>query len=262
VGLLRGLKQDASSKARPTKVLPTERIQFNKQLDILRAYAAASGQAANAVSIKEVAGIVHMVESTVSMCNAFFTDVGLVLRTPSGLLPAPDVLAYGVAFHWNQETAAHKLAPTLRGTWFSQKLVTRLGFQPLEESEAVQVLAEEAAASKVYQRQVTILVDYLAAAGIVARDNGLLRLGPNAKNGQTEAPKPAPAPAAGPAPTPAAIAPSPASVGGPTVGAVQFQVAVNVDMTEFRDWDADRISAFFGGIAQVLAAKRKIEGGE
>lgn len=44
-----------------------------------------------------------------------------------------------------------------------------------------------------------------------------------------------------------------------TAGGVQFQVNVNVDMSEFAGWSADRISAFFSGIAQVLAAKGALE---
>jgi succinate-acetate transporter protein len=33
-------------------------------------------------------------------------------------------------------------------------------------------------------------------------------------------------------------------------------------MGEFSNWQADRIAAFFGGIAQVLAAKAKVEKAE
>ena len=44
-----------------------------------------------------------------------------------------------------------------------------------------------------------------------------------------------------------------------TEGTIQFHVSVRVDMTEFAGWKADRITAFFGGIAQVLAAKGDLE---
>jgi hypothetical protein len=43
---------------------------------------------------------------------------------------------------------------------------------------------------------------------------------------------------------------------------VQFHVSVKVDMAEFAGWSADRITAFFGGIAQVLAAKGTLEKNE
>ena len=37
--------------------------------------------------------------------------------------------------------------------------------------------------------------------------------------------------------------------------AIQFSINVQVDMREFAGWTSDRITAFFGGIAAVLAAK-------
>ena len=45
----------------------------------------------------------------------------------------------------------------------------------------------------------------------------------------------------------------------PTEGVVQFHISVKVDMAEFADWSPERITAFFAGIAQVLAAKGKLE---
>jgi hypothetical protein len=51
----------------------------------------------------------------------------------------------------------------------------------------------------------------------------------------------------------------------PTEGVVQFHISVKVEMAEFSNWKPDRIAAFFGGIAQVLAAKAAVEknaGGE
>lgn len=44
-----------------------------------------------------------------------------------------------------------------------------------------------------------------------------------------------------------------------TEGVVQFHVSVKVDMAEFAHWQADRIAAFFNGIAAVLAAKGALD---
>src|SRR5437879_2468995 len=57
---------------RPTKYLPTPRITFNKQLDILRAWAAASGPTGRVASNGAVAEIVKMQPSTVSLAKPFF----------------------------------------------------------------------------------------------------------------------------------------------------------------------------------------------
>jgi hypothetical protein len=44
-----------------------------------------------------------------------------------------------------------------------------------------------------------------------------------------------------------------------TGGSVQFNISVKVDMTEFANWPPDLVTAFFGGIAQVLSAKAAVE---
>src|SRR5579863_8993712 len=71
----------AAASSKPTKFLPTDRITFSRQLDILRAWAAASGPLGKAVANNDVADIVKMQASTVSLANAFFASVGLLTRT-------------------------------------------------------------------------------------------------------------------------------------------------------------------------------------
>src|SRR5713226_1869098 len=57
----------AAAVSKPTKYLPTDRIAFTRQLDILRGWAAASGPNNKIVSNNDVAEIVKMQGSTVSM---------------------------------------------------------------------------------------------------------------------------------------------------------------------------------------------------
>lgn len=258
-------QQGAGAASAPTKQLPTGRLQFSKQLDILRAYAAISGPAGKAVTNKEVADVVGMVESTISMNNSFPANIGLLTKTGSGFIPSQDVLNYLHAYEWNQEIAAQKLAPTLRESWFGELLVTRLSFEQMGESEAIHLLAEEVNAAKKYERQVAILIDYLAGSGIVARDNGSLKLGPRAKPGREEQggatpnPNKASSAQADPPTKPKASSGAQTAFSAPTEGVVQFHISVKVDMGEFKGWEADRIASFFGGIAQVLTAKGKME---
>jgi hypothetical protein len=68
------------SKSKPHRALPTDRVGFEKQLAILRAYAAASGPERKAVSNEEVGAIVPIHKNTVSICNPFFVDTGLLTR--------------------------------------------------------------------------------------------------------------------------------------------------------------------------------------
>src|SRR5579883_519265 len=67
-------------RPKPAKVLPSQRIAFDKQLDILRAYAAASGPSCTPVSSEQVSKIVGMAESSFPLVNPFFCDVGFIQK--------------------------------------------------------------------------------------------------------------------------------------------------------------------------------------
>ncbi|MGH9555713.1 MAG: hypothetical protein ACRD2Y_07810, partial [Terriglobales bacterium] len=69
----------SKATARPTKILPTDRITFTRQLDILRAWAAISGPMGKIATNNAVADVVKMQASTVSMANAFLNSVGLLV---------------------------------------------------------------------------------------------------------------------------------------------------------------------------------------
>lgn len=247
-----------AQKARPTKMLPTDRITFSKQLDLLRAYAAAGGQNGKVVTNEEVADIVEMKSSTISMANAFFKDAGFLRQGEGGYLPSAEVAAFNLAYQWNPDTASHKLSPLLRESWFAKAVMPKLAFRPLDEGEAIATLAEAAAAGPGYRGQLRLLLDYLEAAGLVQRDGNLIKLAQAVVATGTEGgiEKPASLPRGGGG-SPATLEQS--IFAQPTQGAVQFQVNVKVNMAELAGWEADRITAFFAGIAQVLAAKRKIE---
>src|SRR5579863_6726568 len=79
---------------KPTKTLPTDRINPPKQLDILRAYAAASNNGTKPATVNEVAEIVKMAPSTVALVNAFFSSIQVLQRADTGAYtPSGDVIA-------------------------------------------------------------------------------------------------------------------------------------------------------------------------
>lgn len=241
-------KEDAAiRKSKPTKVLPTERVNFEKQLKILRAYVAASGDGTKPSSLGEAAALVDMNANTVSIAVQFFANTGLLQRTDGGsYLPSADALSFHRAYEWDAETAAHKLAPTLREQWFFHALSARLSLNPMEEEQAITVLAEASAASPEYKTNLRFLLDYLVASGLVLRDGSTLRL---PKSGQPEAPPREPV-------KPLIQKGEEKQSGNSASGRIQINVSVDVDMAELSSWQPDRLSAFFSGIAQVLAAKK------
>jgi hypothetical protein len=244
----------------PNRPIPTDRITFQRQLDLLRAFAAASGPSGKAVLAKDVAKIVNMVDTTVGSANPFFVSVGLLQKTGDGFVPSSDVQNYGRAYGWNKDTAATKLAPTIAAAWFAQTLIPRLQFAELGEDQAIDVLAEASAATPEYKAQLKLTIDYMEAAGLISREGGVIRAKAQLPPAQPEQEKPTMAAPVEATPTQAAPRPQITTMFSQAAeGAVNFHVTVKVDMGEFAGWQPDRIAAFFAGIAQVLSAKAGLE---
>ncbi len=250
------------SKSKPIKMLPSTRISVSKQLDILRAYAAASGKGAKPATTEEAAEIVKMAPTTVIMANAFLCSVGLLKRSGTGsYLPSTEVVDFLGAWDWDQKTASHKLAPCLRRTWFAEALLPRISYGAIDEKDAVTVLAEAAKAAPDKEKELRALIEFLIAGGVVYGEAGQVKpaksvaavdampprteeqrspdVGSGIKSGHVNTAYAAQAPG----------------------GGVNFNISVHVDMTEFGDWRPDRITAFFRGIAEVLSAKADVEKG-
>jgi hypothetical protein len=257
-------KAEKQTASRPTKFLPSERITFARQLDILRGWAAASGPLRKVVSNIEVAKVVDMQPSTVSLNNAFYSSIGLLVKADGGYAPAEEVTAFLRGYDWNKETAAQKLAPILSRSWFYEALASKLEFGPRSEVDCLQDLGDAANASQGYKSNLKMLLEYLAAAGLVQREGDMVRKGgTNMAPAAVQANSPEPS---APSKQEVALADSMSktmpSLFGTTEGQVQFNIAVKVNMGEFATWQADRIASFFSGIAQVLAAKAKVEQSE
>lgn len=254
----------SNGKASPTRILPTDRIAVAKQFDSLRAYAAVSGPENKAVTNEGIASIVKMHRGTISYMNPFFVEVGFLQRVDSGFLPSPEVVSFNRAYEWNPETAAYKLASLLERTWFAEALFPKLRFGQLSEKEAIDCLGEACAATKERKSQLEVILAYLHTAGLIVRENGSIRLSRENGAGTTE-PEKGGTTERSAMPTDDAPRPArPANVNtsfsaAPTEGVIQFHVSVRVDMSEFKGWKEERIAAFFAGIAQVLAAKGRVE---
>lgn len=162
-------------KVKPAKVLPTDRMTCATGLEILRAYVAASGPTLNPVTNQEVADVVKLHKSTPSLVNNFFVDVGFLVRHEKGLVPTKNVLEFARSYAWNPDTATMKLAPLLSDNWFWKALSPRLAFSPLSENEAVAILADAATATPDHKGQLRVILDYLEAVRLIAREGGQIR---------------------------------------------------------------------------------------
>lgn len=170
----------AAAMSTPTKRLPSGRVAFGKQLDILRAIAAASSASGKGATPPEVGGMVGLAPSTVALTSPFFTDIGLASRVEGGLAPSESVVNFHQAFQWDAEQAGRELAPVIRSAWFARLLMPKLSFGPLPEQEALMILAREAQGTKAHTPQLRIILEYMETAGLIVRDGDRLLAG----NGQ------------------------------------------------------------------------------
>jgi len=249
--------QKHTVKPKPNRPLPFDRVAFPKQLELVRAYAAASSQGNKPVSNSEVASIAGLAPETVSMCNGFLAAIGFIQKAEGGWLVSPDVMAFFRAFDWNKETASHKLAPLVQASWFGQALIPKLSFRVMEEEEAITLLAESANAGPDYKRHLRMLVDCLESVGLIQREGTQLKLRslsavePNSPRQEASSASEEPQ-----SMTKAKVVTSFSQL---AQGTMRFNVSFDVDLSEMAHWRADRIAAFFNGIAQVLAAKAEVE---
>ena len=255
---------ESAQRAKPTKTIPTDRISVPKQLDILRAYAAASANGTRPATVGEVAEIVKMASTTIQIAHAFLSSVNLITRTGTGAYTvSTDAINFLKAFEWDKETASHKLGPAFRNAWFGQALMSRITFGPIEEKVAIGVLAEASGAGPEYEKELKMLVEFMAAGGLVVREGGQVR--PRPVLAEASTPPPAstmnlPQPRHEPA-EPAANASRLNTSVNATPGKFNLNISVEVDMAEFATWRPERIQAFFRGVAEVLAAKADVEKG-
>jgi hypothetical protein len=252
-------KSPPQARQKLARALPSDRITFARQLDVLRGFAVAAADNGGSASANQVGPLISMSHHTIALLIAFFTEIGLLGRVGSGrYAPAAAVTEYSRALQWTPETAAHRLAPIIGSSWFGKMISTRISVNPRNVDEIMTDLAGEAAASVEHRPQIELLVEYAIAAGIATRDGGLLRQGTPLTPRHEAEPVATPA-ATGTAPVAERTGVDTSFSRNDATGGVSFDVSVRVQMSDFAGWRPERISAFFGGIAAVLAAKGAME---
>lgn len=179
-------------KASLTKQLPTDRVSFDKQMSVLRAYAAASGHDKRAVNNDEVAKVMidGLAASSISLCNPFLADAGLLTPAENRKQrPHDAVFDYLHAFEWSPETSAQKLGRVLSETWAAKSLMPKLSYRQMSKDEAIAFLAEDSKATKAHRKNLETLLDFLSASGVIRVDGNTVM--------KASVAAPAPPPAAG-----------------------------------------------------------------
>ena len=166
-------------RASLTKTLPTDRITFDKQAEIVRAYAAVyAANDGQPVTNEQAGEIVGLSGSTISQSNAFFDDIGLVTRaeTGGGFIPSAEVIEYNNACQWDESEARGKLRPIFEQAWFYRCLVPRLQLAPQPQTTCLALLASESKAQTEHNERLLNLIKFLELAGIVSTSGGNVSL--------------------------------------------------------------------------------------
>ena len=223
--------QTETATPRPQKVLqkalPTDRVSYERQLGILRAYAAASGPERRGVTNDDVEKVYGDLKSnSISLCNAFFVDVGLLAQDGRKLRPSDAVFDYQHAYEWNPDSALLKLNRLFVDTWAAKALLPRLSFRQLSKDEAISVLADESKATKGHRRNLEILLDFLSGTGVVKVEGNEVRRGAAMLTASTPVDTPAGTEVVGVLQMPPLLPPLPPARPEPAPDTEQFTVPI------------------------------------
>lgn len=164
-------------RSRLTKTLPTDRIAFAKQLEVINALPVAQSKIDAPFSFKEVADLIGMSESTIAQMSAFLGDVGLVQRVDGGRFTiCSELNDFERVRGFSPEKAWLKLKPLFERSWFGQELLPRLRLRDVTVDEAVEALAEACSADNSHKDQLTLATVFLEKAGLVVKEGNMLRL--------------------------------------------------------------------------------------
>ena len=165
-----------AKKSRLSRTIPTDRLTFQKQCEILRAYPAAFEKVGGPVSIEDITEFVKMAPSTISQSNSFFTDIGVVQKEGRKFNPSAELIAMHRLYGIHQAKAWAKLAPLFERAWFGQILIPKLRYQPMTAEDMVHDLADAATAEPDHLGQLGLIIEYLLLVGLVHRDGGVVKL--------------------------------------------------------------------------------------
>lgn len=234
-------------------------MRFESQLKVLRGWAIA-GRENPTPSNDDVADVCGISGTTISGNNAFLVEAGLLVKEGGGYRPSSATLEYGRAVEWRASEPEQKLAPALTQSWFWQALAPRLRFESMSRDDAMRRLAEQANAGTEHRNQLSTILDWLEAAGLLREDGEQISL--VQFDSREEAVERVPSEDGAPVGTAPRteqrpLAPDTRATGAVLgAGAISLTVNVEVGMSELLGWEPARIAAFFEGVAKVVSAQR------
>ncbi len=161
----------AKARRRPGRPLPTDRMKFEMQVNALKAFGTQSDYGKRAVGGEDIAPRLGLTPATAALNNAFYMDVGLIERESKGRYkPTEHVIDFAREHSFDAEKAGKRLASVLKQTWFYQEVAR----EPSTRDQLVRLLARAADTDKDREAQLSMLLDWLAYAGLTREENGVI----------------------------------------------------------------------------------------
>jgi hypothetical protein len=168
------------AKARADKALPTDRLRFNNQEQVLLEVAHLSGNSRRGCTAEEMSASIGLKGGTGGLNSRFFRSAGWFEGVGRGLYTASQGLRE-YARHItidpdDQFTASALMRDESRKSWFWNTLEPMLETgRPLAVRTALLALAKEAGASD-HAAQLETIVEWLAWVGLIVREGDSIRL--------------------------------------------------------------------------------------
>lgn len=160
-----------NEQGKSKRSLPTDRLAVEKQVELLRAFAAVYQVSGKPVTNEQAGNAVtpQKASATVLLTNPFFKDTGLIVPHESGgFIPSQELVDYSKALQWDEEEAKQKLRPIFERTWFYKCLVPRLQLAPQPRKSCIAVLANESGANPDYEERLQNVLRFLVVFGLIS----------------------------------------------------------------------------------------------
>jgi hypothetical protein len=167
-----------NARTRARKSLPTDRLKFEAQIELLQRFGRISGSQKRLVTTEEVARAQKVSANTAGLNNGFFVDAGWLQKQGRGHFIATDaLLKYVQKVQFDTENAAAAaalLAETMRNSWYWQSLANQVGNGGLPRGEALVILSTEAGAGQEYKVQLDHVLNWLQYVGLIRLDEKMV----------------------------------------------------------------------------------------
>ena len=166
---------EADSK-QENRILPLGKLSIDKQILILKSYAAFYEKEHRAASYKDIAPIAQTDETNVSACKGFWESIGLLRAENGKSRPSPEAVNFSSKLTWNQmDEAWRAFRKIIRDVWFVRQL--SMSMRVKSEQTEVEIINQLGAASGVTKREKKVddslrkLFELLVISSVLVKKN-------------------------------------------------------------------------------------------